>query len=73
MTEEVWANTDAKPCVCFLACGEGLNESCRQVSAQHSEARFLHLCFHDLRSLFLSVCLCTESYIELEGCNKDKG
>lgn len=29
MTEEVWANADAKPRVCSLACS---NESCRQVS-----------------------------------------
>lgn len=32
MTEEVWANTDARPCVCFLACSEERNKSRRQVS-----------------------------------------
>lgn len=40
MTEEVWANTDAKPCVCFLACSEQLNEAGRQVSAKQREGLF---------------------------------
>lgn len=46
MTEEVWANTDAKPCVCFLAYSEQLNDAGRQVLAHQRGACVLNLCFH---------------------------
>lgn len=46
MTEEVWANTDAKPCMCLLTFIKQLNYAGRQVLAQQKGACVLNLCFH---------------------------